>query len=244
MTHPVTQFIWKIIKNRRTPTDVFQYYEYQRHNQRRLEHLASLGLNIAGNKVLEVGAGIGDHTSFFLDRHCDVVSTDARQDNLAILKSRYPNIQVRHLNMDDPDLVWDELFDIVYCYGLLYHLEKPAQGLEYLARYCRGILLLESVVSFGNTEVVNPCKEDASDPSQSFSGHGCRPTRIWIYNQLKSHFEFVYLPLTQPNHDEFPIDWNVPPADNKFSRAVFIASRQPLINQLLTEDIPIYQRRH
>ena len=46
----------------------FHTDHYLRHNQRLLEHLATLGLPIAGRTVLEVGAGIGDLTSFFLDR--------------------------------------------------------------------------------------------------------------------------------------------------------------------------------
>ncbi len=67
----------KLLKLPGSPKDVFLSYHYQRHNQRRLEHLATLGLSIAGSTVLEVGAGIGDHTSFFLDRGCHVVCTEA-----------------------------------------------------------------------------------------------------------------------------------------------------------------------
>jgi len=68
----------KLLKYRVSPKgDAFLSYHYQRHNQRRLEHLASLGLDIAGCTVLEVGAGIGDHTSFFLDRGCEVVTSDS-----------------------------------------------------------------------------------------------------------------------------------------------------------------------
>ncbi len=47
------------------PLASFATDDYRRHNSRRLEHLATLGLDLAGRKVLEVGAGIGDHTSFF-----------------------------------------------------------------------------------------------------------------------------------------------------------------------------------
>ena len=47
--------------------DSFKTDYYQRHNQRRLEHLSSLNLDIFSKTVIEVGAGIGDHTSFFVD---------------------------------------------------------------------------------------------------------------------------------------------------------------------------------
>ncbi len=48
-----------------SPLACFQSEHYQRHNEKRLEHLASLNLPIADSTVLEVGAGIGDHTGFF-----------------------------------------------------------------------------------------------------------------------------------------------------------------------------------
>lgn len=44
---------------------VFHCDEYLRDNQRRLEHLASLGLDIVGKTVLELGAGIGIIQAFF-----------------------------------------------------------------------------------------------------------------------------------------------------------------------------------
>lgn len=228
-----------------SPIETFLSHYYLRHNQRRQEHLATLGLDIAGSTVLEVGAGIGDHTSFFLDRGCPVVSTDARPENLKILHSRYPDLQVKHLDLDYPDAATvNGLFDIVYCYGLLYHLKKPAEGIEFMARRCRKMLLLETCVSFGDGELINPCYEPVESPSHSVSGFGCRPTRKWVYNQLKHHFEHVYMPITQPNHEEFPIDWSLPPAAEVLTRSIFISSRHQLNNNLFVEGIPMQQRRH
>src|SRR5882762_5851252 len=60
---------------------VFHSLHYVRHNARRQEHLASLGLALQGRRVLEVGAGIGDHTTFFLDRGCSVLSVEPRLEN-------------------------------------------------------------------------------------------------------------------------------------------------------------------
>lgn len=228
-----------------SPTEAFHSDHYLRHDQRRLEHLASLGLEIAGARVLEVGAGIGDLTSFFLDRGCQVVTTEARPENLEILRSRYPNLDVRHLNLDKPDLTLNESFDIVYCYGLLYHLRYPAEAIEFMSRYCQKVLLLETCVFFGNDSSIHLGTESAGHPSQSISGHGCRPTRKWVFDGLKQYFEFVYMPISQPNHEEFPIDWTIPPpSPETFTRAVFIASRERLKNPLLIEDIPMKQQRH
>ena len=72
----------------------FANTHYQRHNRRRQEHLATLGLPIEGRSVLEVGAGVGDHTEFFLDRGCAVTCTDARQGLVDHMRERYPSQSV------------------------------------------------------------------------------------------------------------------------------------------------------
>jgi FkbM family methyltransferase len=228
-----------------SPIRVFQSDHYMRHNQRRLEHLASLNLGIHNTSVLEVGAGIGDHSSYFVDRGCRMVITEGRPENLDVLKSRYPELDIRHLDMESPDSNMHELFDIVYCYGLLYHLNKPKEAIEFMSQHCQNMLLLETCVSFGTEESINPVNEPADSPTQAVSGEGCRPTRIWIYNQLKQYFEFVYMPITQPNHEEFPLTWEQYPTNNgTLTRSVFIASRQKLQNDILVEGIPMIQRRH
>jgi hypothetical protein len=114
-----------------------------------------------------------------------------------------------------------------------------------MSKHTKNLLLLETCVSFGDEEAINFVQEDEKYPSQSTSGYGCRPTRPWIYNQLKQHFEFVYMPITQPNHEQFPIDWDLATTpEARFARSVFIASRQKLENALLIEGIPIKQTRH
>ncbi|GEM_PF-3336120 len=223
------------------PVDNFHGDFYIRHNQRRLEHLASLHLPICGTKLLEVGAGIGDHTSFFLDRGCAVVTTEARKDNLDLLRNRYHWIRVEHLDLDEPQGLENELFDIVYCYGLLYHLQKPAQAIEFMAHHCTKMLLLETCVSLGDGEEINLCDEQGDNPTQSFSGKGCRPTRNWVFNCLKKHFDFVYMPITQPNHPEFPLDWTNLNSSENLTISIFIASREKINNNLLLEDIPLQQ---
>lgn len=244
MMYTIKKIIKKFLKLRTPPEGAFLSYHYQRHNQRRLEHLASIGLNIANFTILEVGAGIGDHTSFFIDRGCQIVTSDARQENIEILHSRYPYVKVLHLDLDSPPETFNKVFDIIYSYGLLYHLKNPSEAIKFMSCCCRKMLLLETCVSFGNENLLNLCAEDILNPTQSYAGRGCRPTRRWVYSQLKRHFEFVYLPVTQPNHEEFPIDWTRPPSKQILTRAVFVASREQINNKLLVEEIPMKQIRH
>jgi hypothetical protein len=225
-------------RGQRHPVRAFHTNEYLRHNARRLEHLASLGLQLSGSTVLEVGAGIGDHSSFYLDRDCDLTITEAREENLELIRSRYPDVRVVALDMEKPGAFSGGPFDIVHCYGLLYHLSEPASALRFLAANTRRLLLLETCVSFGEASEIRNTPEIRNSPTQAFSGLGCRPTRPWVFNQLKTLFPHVYIPKTQPNHEEFPIDWRDQENHScHLQRAVFVGSREKLENSQLSDTL-------
>lgn len=222
------------------PRTEFHSDHYLRHNQRRLEHLATLDLPIANRSVLEVGAGIGDHTTFFLDRGCTVTITEGRDANLEVLRRRFSGKRVKRLDLDAPDESFTEVFDVVYCYGLLYHLARPAPAIAYLAARCSDLLLLETCVSPGLEVEQYPEEEAAHRPSQALSGTGCRPTRPWVLNELRRHFDHAYVTRTQPWHEEFPTDWTASPS-GRLTRAVFVAARRPLVSDLLSTE-PLQQQ--
>jgi hypothetical protein len=225
------------------PLTSFATDHYRRHNSRRLEHLATLGLDLACRTVLEVGAGIGDHTSFFIDRDCRVTALEGRPENVEILKSRFPSVETLCLDLDRDEIGDVGRFEIVYAYGLLYHLAEPRRAIMRMSAWCSDLLLLETCVSFGYEAVVNPVGEDAADPSQSVRGLGCRPTRRWVIDVLRGQFSHVYLPLTQPWHPEFPLDWSQSAPLAQLTRAIFIAARRPIKNPLLLEELPDRQIR-
>lgn len=219
--------------------EFFAHDSYQRHNKRRQEHLASLTLSLTGKTVLELGAGIGDHTSFFLDRGCNVTVTDAREENLEHVRLRFPFVKTQIVNVESdfpPEL---PLYDIVYAYGILYHLAEPVVALKRIASVAKDILLLETCVSFGMHEAINQVIENTADPTQAAHGIGCRPTRPWVFNSLRHLFEYVYVPKTQPWHEEFPTNWLGEPPINgtKLYRSVFVASRSPLDSPLLADEL-------
>jgi SAM-dependent methyltransferase len=221
----------------------FHSWHYLRHTARRLEHLASLCLPLKNRSVLELGAGIGDHSNFFLDRGCKVTITEPRAENLTYMKARFPEGDVRHLDLEMDDPLGDACYDVIYAYGVLYHVSNPAATLAFFDRHCAELLLLETCVSFGQEEEINPTPEEKMSFTQSSIGQGCRPTRPWLFTRLKKNFEYVYLPLTQPNHEEFPLDWTAPEQHIGLSRSIFIASRYPIENDNLTTQLVLHQER-
>src|SRR5215472_16874728 len=119
-------------------------------NRARQVHLASLGLDLQAKRVLEVGAGIGLHTAFFEERGCEVLSTDANPINVAEMLRVYPHRKIGLLDLDRHKALSDlGSFDIVYFYGVLYHLSDPEGALARLAEICDGQILVETIVVLG-----------------------------------------------------------------------------------------------
>ena len=233
----------------------FRHPHFLRLNQRRQEHLATLGLDLRDRRVLEVGAGIGDHTSYFLDRGCSVLALEPRYENCLVFARTMHELRAQGcaavkrcdlVNCDVESLgefVRDS-FDVIYCYGVLYHVADPVAALHSLAARCTDLFLLETAVRFGAQESVATGYEDHRVPSQSIHGGGNRPTRPWLLKQLKSLFAHVYVPHTQPAHEEFPTDWTdaSPDRGKEYTRAIFIASRRPIAdNPALLDCLPDLQ---
>jgi SAM-dependent methyltransferase len=207
----------------------FSSPHYQDHNRARLTHLASLGLPLHGKRVLELGSGPGDHTGFYLDRRCAVTSVDARQDCLDVLQSRYPQVATLQCDLNEPaPLQALGLFDVIHCYGILYHLEAPAPLLAYMAQACSSFALVETCVRADDFVAFEIVAETEGDYTQSSTGRGCRPSRRWVFNELRRGFPFVYVTRTQPAHPEFPLDWSDLTGAPELIRSVFVASKQPL----------------
>jgi SAM-dependent methyltransferase len=240
--------MWKSLFGRRTdaedgPFGVFLASDAKAINRARQQHLASLDLDLGGKKVLEVGAGIGLHTPFFLERGCEVTVTDGRAENVAEIARRLPTVRTAMVDLEaDKSLGELGRFDIVYCYGLLYHLGNPERALARLAEVCDGMLLLETAVSPGNHDELLFVR-DPDYLNQAVSGVGCRPTRLWVLNRLRMLFGHAYIPHTQPDHVDVPFDWKQPPIQLMY-RSIFVGSRAPLSQPTLADTVPMQQEAY
>ena len=202
---------------------------YQVHNRARLAHLESLCLPLANRRVLELGSGPGDHTGFYVERGCAVVSVDARQECLDVLKQRYPGVNAELCDLNDPAALRPlGAFEVIHCYGILYHLEEPSQLIRYMGEACSGLAVVETCVNADRAQSADIVDETIGDFTQSSTGRGSRPTREWVFEALGRCFPFVYQTQTQPNHPEFPVDWKDLTYAPPLIRAVFVASKQPL----------------
>lgn len=207
-----------------------------------MQHLSSLDLPVANKRVLEVGAGIGLLTKYFETKNCDIVSTDSRIENILELKRRYPHRNAFVLDLEKPfDYKGLGKFEIVFCYGTLYHLSNPDKALKNLSRLCTDIILVETVLELEGGDDIRIVSEKNSVTQAS--SRGCRPTRKYVFGLLKKYFGYAYATKTQPNYPDFILNWVNPPKQS-FYRAIFIGSKFPLTNSLLIGRLPERQVRY
>ena len=119
--------------------------------------------DLTGKRVLDVGAWDGYWTFKALQHGArEVVAIDDFSDRLGILDGRtgwdgfdlcrealgYPDDVCDRVTMSVYDVTEAALgrFDVVLCYGVLYHLRHPLLALEKLAAICDGDLLIESAI--------------------------------------------------------------------------------------------------
>ncbi len=205
-----------------------------------LDHLESLNLPFAQKRVLEVGSGVGWHTSFFEKQGCQVVCTDGRPENVAEHKSRFPHRQVELCDLDAPHSHHGYgHFDIVHCYSVLYHLEDPARTIQDLAAICDNFMIIETDVLGEDEDRIEFRKTEPSIASQSI--HGVRNVvgRPWLWRELKKHFPFVYCPITQPDHADYPVRFPAP-INGKAKKIIMIGSHIDLGQATVIDQMPIH----
>jgi SAM-dependent methyltransferase len=170
-------------------------------NKARMDHLALFNFPLDGIRVLDLGCGVGHLSQFFVGRGAKVTAVDARQDNIDSLRVRYPNLRADVLDIERP--LDSRPYGVVFCYGLLYHLQNPLAALVMMAKLTTDILLLESIVLDSPELLVKYEPEDQHIANQSITGMGCRPTRALIRTKLRELFPYVYIPKVQPDHPDF-----------------------------------------
>jgi len=203
----------------------------------RLEHLDTLELPLEGQSVLDVGCGIGHLSEFFVQRGCRVVCVDARMENLVRLGELYPGREVRLAHVERESLERFGLFDIVFCYSLIYHSENPIATLRNVTACCRNLLLLESVVIDQRRPVMQLVDEPIAATDQAASGFGSRPSPAFLAMAVsRMGFPYVYTTRTVPNHPDFQVQWRNDGdwrRDNHLLRCVLLASRTRIDNPQL-----------
>lgn len=199
-------------------------------NAARVAWLEQSKLPVENSRVLDVGCGVGHFIPFYASRRCTVVAVDGRAENIAELKRRHPAVDayVADVQALDVDL---GSFDVIHCFGLLYHLDSPVAALRRFSVICRRMLILETMICDAS-EPLAVLVDETKAASQAMDGLGSRPSPSFIALALnRVGFDYVYGAAEVPDHPEFQFDWknnHDTTRDGVPLRCVIVASKIPL----------------
>lgn len=210
---------------------VFDTAAAQALNSARIAWLERSDLPVDGCRVLDVGCGIGHFFPFYLNRGCTVVGIDGRADNIDEVRRRHPNVEAHVADAQTLEPAPFGQFDVIHCFGLLYHLDSPVAALRRLSALCRRLLILETMVC-DSSEPLAVLVDETKAASQAMEGLGSRPSPAFIALALtRVGFDYVYGAADPPQHPDFQFDWKntreTTRAGNPL-RCIMVASKEPL----------------
>lgn len=171
----------------------------------------------------DIGCGVGYFSRFLRELGLRVTGIDGRKENVEECRRRYPDIAFETANAEDLDPERMGQFDLVLCFGLLYHLENPFRAARGLYAITGRIVLIESMCAPG-TKPAMELLDEADLVNQGLNYVAFYPTEACLVKMLyRAGFRFVYGFSRLPDHAAFH-NTNT----RKRERTVLAASNQPL----------------
>lgn len=218
-------------------TTVFDMPGYLEITQARIAHLASLKLDLSGKSIIDVGCGTGRLTEFLVSQGANVFAIDGREDNIQQLRIFYPNVKADVVDLETDEMLKYGPFDIVFCYGVLYHLSDPLHFIKNAEKLCKYMILIETCITDAWEPICKIEVEDGTNNSQSIHHAGSRPSPAYVVFCLKkAGFPYIYTPKEKPVHPQFHYTKQnsyMSHQNGHLIREIFIASRKKLDNDQL-----------
>jgi SAM-dependent methyltransferase len=173
--------------------------------------------------ALDVGCGIGFFSQILYECGLYTRGFDGRMENVVEARKRFPRIAFAQGDIADPDIVRCGKFDLVLCFGLLYHLENPMLAVRHLRALTGKGLLLESMCIPGD-EAGMMLRDEPSQQEQRRTDTALYPIERCLVKMLYcAGFANVYHVAGLPDHDDF----RETPAHARWSTILF-ASADPI----------------
>jgi FkbM family methyltransferase len=153
--------------------------------------------------AVDAGCGVGFFAQLLHECGLYVRGFDGRLENVVEARKRFPRIAFGQGNIQDPDIVRAGKFDLVLCFGLLYHLESPLLAIRHLRALTGKGLLLESMCLPGSQPDL-VLRDEPLQGDQSLTDIALYPSEGCLVKMLyRAGFAGVYKIAALPDHDDF-----------------------------------------
>lgn len=178
----------------------------------------ALGLRSA----IDAGCGVGFFAQTLAEMGLETRGFDGRSENVAEARKRFPKIAFECGDIESAEVAALGTFDLVLCFGLLYHLESPMRAIRHLRALTGKGLLIESMCVPGD-DARTILREEPLQPDQSLTDMAFYPSESCLVKMLyRAGFAHVYRVARLPEHDDFRET-----EDHARRRTVLFASHRP-----------------
>jgi SAM-dependent methyltransferase len=158
-----------------------------------------LGLKTA----LDLGCGLGHYAGLLHNLGLEVHAVDGRRENVEEARRRYPQITFEVADAQDPELIRVGKYDLVFCFGLLYHLEDPFRVVRNIAALAGRLALVEGMV-YPSAEPVMTLMDEHQLGDQGLNNVAFYPSEACLVKMLRrAGLENCYTPKQSPEHSDY-----------------------------------------
>ena len=179
--------------------------------------------------ALDLGCGLGHYAEILYQHGLDVLAVDGRAENVEEARRRFPHLKFQVADAQNPELAQLGKFDLVFCFGLLYHLENPFRVVRSIAELSSKLTLIEGIV-YPSPEPAMVLMDENTGVDQGLNYMAFYPSEPCLVKMLRrSGLAHCYNPERMPAHPEYH------QGSNGFRRrTVLAAAREPIESSLLT----------
>ena len=197
--HPATEVTIKL-----TPFDQKEYralIEARDQTLRRIVKRLKSALGLA--TAVDAGCGVGFFSQTLAECGLCTCGFDARAENVEEARRRFPGIPFEQANVEACEISQLGQFDLVLCFGLLYHLENPLQAIRNLRAITEKCLVLESMC-LPEKRCSLLLRQEPRQHDQSLTEMAWYPSESSLVKMLyRAGFAKVYRATPLPDHDDF-----------------------------------------
>src|SRR5579871_5925640 len=165
--------------------------------------VAALKPALALRSALDAGCGVGFFSQTLSEMGLETRAFDGRFENVVEARKRFPKISFDRGDIESSEIAALGTFDLVLCFGLLYHLESPMCAIRHLRALTAKGLLMESMCVPGD-DVRMTLRDEPSQHDQSLTDVAFYPSESCLVKMLyRAGFSNVYRVKQLTGHDDF-----------------------------------------